>query len=333
MQLPDDLREALAAEIGSAVARHMAEAARSLSRRYRGGHARSASAPLVTPLDARAYAAYRMPATYAAMAAVFWEVRDRLPGWAPHSMLDVGGGPGTAAWAAAAVWPELSRITILERDSGMIAVGTALAGHARSQPIQGAEWHAVDITNDWDAGGADLTIAGYLLGELTPHGRAQLVQRLWQHTNAVCVIVEPGTPRGYALIVEASEVLTREGSRILAPVPPTWPCLEHENDWLHFSERVARTRAQRAAKGATLAHEDEKFCYLVASRQASEPFAARVIRHPQIRSGHIRLTVCTSEGIRHLVVPRSQKEAYRRAKDLRWGSAIEPDEAGLFGLE
>jgi ribosomal protein RSM22 (predicted rRNA methylase) len=127
-------------------------------------------------------------------------------------------------------------------------------------------------------------------------------------------------------------VLTVAGADIIAPVPPSWPCLEHENDWLHFSERVSRTRLHRTAKDATLSYEDEKFCYLAASRLKSTAIAARVVRQPQIRSGHVRLTLCTKDGIRHLVIPRSQKAAYRLARDLRWGSAIEVDEADLFGL-
>jgi ribosomal protein RSM22 (predicted rRNA methylase) len=332
MQLPDDLRDALAAEVGSGASRHLAGAAQSLSRRYRAGHARSTSTPLESPLDARAYAAYRMPATYAALAAAFGETQDRLPRWTPHSMLDVGGGPGTAAWAAATTWPELADITILERDGGMAGIGTALATHAGSLAVQRARWRRVDITGEWGSEPAGLTAAGYVLGEPAPEARAQIVERLWQHTDSVCVIVEPGTPRGYEVIREATHGLIRAGASVIAPVPPTWPCLENETDWLHFSERVGRTRVQRVAKDATLAYEDEKFCYLVASRWPGEPFAARVIRHPQIRSGHVRLTVCTPAGIRHLVIPRSRKETYRKARDLHWGSAIEPDEANVFGL-
>jgi hypothetical protein len=42
--------------------------------------------------------------------------------------------------------------------------------------------------------------------------------------------------------------------------------------------------------------------------------------------------VCTVNGIRHLVIPRSRKDAYRVARGLRWGSAISFDDAKLLGL-
>lgn len=333
MQLPDDLRQALGIELNSVAPRHLAAASQALSRRYRAGHGRSGAAPLETSLDARAYAAYRMPATYAALAAVFREVRERLPDWSPRSMLDVGGGPGTAAWAAARTWPELNRITIIERDAAMIETGRALASHAASSALQNVEWRQRDVTGDWGAGEADLTTAGYLLGELPAGAAAGLASELWAHTAGVCAVVEPGTPRGYLLTVELGDALVTSAAAIVAPVHPNWTCLEHDADWLHFAERVSRTRLQRAAKDASLSYEDEKFCYIVASRLAARPIAARVVRQPQIRSGHVRLTICTPAGIQHLVVPRSRKEAYRKARDLKWGSAIEEEDAALFGLD
>ena len=51
--------------------------------------------------DAIAYALSRMPATYAAAAAVIDELKALAPGFAPGAVLDVGAGPGTAAWAVA----------------------------------------------------------------------------------------------------------------------------------------------------------------------------------------------------------------------------------------
>jgi ribosomal protein RSM22 (predicted rRNA methylase) len=247
-------------------------------------------------------------------------------------MLDIGGGPGTAAWAAVETWPELARIAVLERDTAMIETGRALASYAASPALRNIEWRQGDAVGTWDVGEADLTTTAYVLGELPAATRAEMAGNLWRHTLGVCVIVEPGTPRGYALVVESGEAFSSAGATIVAPVPLDWTCLEHDADWLHFAERVSRTRLHRGAKDASLSYEDEKFCYKVASRLPARPVAARVVRQPQIRSGHVRLVLCTPEGIRHLVVPRSRKEAYRKARDLRWGSAIELDVATLFGL-
>lgn len=333
MQLPDPLREGLAAELASTSPRDLSAASQALSQTYRSPHGGTQGAAVAGPLQARAYAAYRMPATIAALAAAFREVRDRLPGWVPRSLLDVGTGPGSAAWAAVEMWPGLERIVFLEREPAMIELGRALATRSPSAALRQAEWRREDITGAWDATRADLAVTGYVLGELAPDTRAGLVRRLWECTDGASVIVEPGTPRGYADVVVAGEVLAALGARIIAPVPLSWPCLEHEHDWLHFSDRVSRSRLHRTAKDASLSFEDEKYSYVAAARLDSRPIAARVVRQPQIRSGHVRLTLCTKEGIRHLVVSRRQKDAYRRTKDLRWGSAIEEDEAHLFDLD
>jgi ribosomal protein RSM22 (predicted rRNA methylase) len=59
---------------------------------------------------------------------------------------------------------------------------------------------------------------------------------------------------------------------------------------------------------------------------------ARVVRQPQIRSGHVRLTLCTPQGVRHIVVGKSQRDAYRLARKLRWGSALNEEDASVLGL-
>src|SRR5579884_1100290 len=262
MQLPDDLREALESELGSSSGRALGAASRDLSQRYRGRPASGVSL-LQTSLDPAAYAAYRMPATFAALAAAMAETRARLPDWSPRSLLDVGAGPGTAAWAAVDVWPSLESVTSIERDPAMIALGRRLAAHG-STVLQGAQWIERSIADErWDAPSADLTAAGYVLGELTATDRAAFVEHLWKQTMDVCLIAEPGTPRGYGAIRQATETLAGSGAQIIAPFPASWQCLEHDDDWCHFSVRAPRTRLQRAAKGATLSYEDEKYSYVV----------------------------------------------------------------------
>ena len=42
-----------------------------------------------------------------------------------------------------------------------------------------------------------------------------------------------------------------------------------------------------------MGYEDEKFAFTAFSRYEGEAFQGRVIRHPQIRKGHVRLRLCT----------------------------------------
>lgn len=332
MELPEELRTALAAELQTVRPRQLVDASRNLSHRYRGRTGRDAKDSLISSADVPAYIAYRLPATFAAVAAVLREVRDRRPDLSPKRLLDVGGGPGTAAWAAVTVWPELERISILERNADMIRIGQRLAAGSDSRAIREAVWRSIDIASIWNEEPADLVTAGYVIGELPDCARDEAVQRLWDHADDVCIVVEPGTPQGADLIRVATHRLTSRGADILAPFPRDWHCRESEHDWCHFAERLPRTRIHRTAKEATLAYEDEKYAYVAGSRHAGIPIAARVLRHPQARSGHLRLVLCTAEGVRHIVVPRSHREAYRRAKELRWGSAIPLDDADLYGL-
>jgi ribosomal protein RSM22 (predicted rRNA methylase) len=326
------LRDALETTLSMQPARELAAAVRDLSRRYREEHGRAAGPFLRTRLDVAAYAAYRLPATYAAAAAALHQLRESRPDFAPRSVLDAGGGPGTAGWAVAETWPGTERITVLERDPNMIDLGRELAAQAGSAAIRTAEWRRVDLAANEPAVDADLVVMAYVLGELGADGRERVVRGLWERTGDTFVLVEPGTPRGFALIHEAGDLLAAEGGQAVAPFPWTWNCLEHEGDWCHFSARVPRTRLHRTVKDAALSYEDEKFSFVAMSRVPGLPIAARVIRHPQVRSGHIRLTLCAAGGVKHVVVTRKNKDAFRLARDLKWGSSIGAVESEVLAL-
>lgn len=332
MDLPEDLRTSLAEQLEKTSIADIAAAVRRVSARYREQRAMPAEPLLRSPTEIAAYAAYRLPATFATIRAVFQEVEARRPNLNPRTILDAGAGPGTAAWAAATTWPGLNSILVLENDARMISFGRALAVCSTFASVRSALWERRDLRLPWEAPPADVVVGGYVLGELPAEDVDAVVARLWDHTHEVCVLVEPGTPKGSALVLRASQLLAEIGAHVVAPFPADWQCLEHESDWCHFSERVARTHMHRVAKSASLSYEDEKYSYVVASRRPGVPIGARVLRHPQTRPGVVRLVLCTAEGVRHVTVARSSREAYRKARDLHWGAAISPEDATLFGL-
>lgn len=90
-------------------------------------------------------------------------------------------------------------------------------------------------------------------------------------------------------------------------------------DWCHFAQRVPRTSLHRRLKGGALAYEDEKFSHVVAAPHSATPAASRIVRHPQKRSGHIQLTLCTRHGLETTTVSRSHGEDYRQARQAEWG--------------
>ncbi len=323
MDLPTDLRDALNNELERRDATALARATAALVERYRSGQPAPGGDFLAGQDDIAAYAAYRLPATYAASVAALAQVRDRWVGEAPRTLLDVGAGPGTALWAAGAVWPGLERALLLERDERMIALGRRLAARSRSPLVAEAGWERADLLGAWEAAPHDLVVAAYVLNELPDERRAALVAALWARATQSLVLIEPGTPAGFARIREARRQLIAAGATVLAPCPHDRACPMPENDWCHFAQRINRTRLHRQVKGGILSYEDEKFSYVAVSRQPGTPIAARILRHPQILPGRVERELCTPTGLRQEVVTRSRdKVAFRRARDEHWGDAL-----------
>jgi ribosomal protein RSM22 (predicted rRNA methylase) len=319
MELPQELRSA----IEEALPREPSAggAAAGLSARYRAGKPGRAGY-VADALDAVAYAATRMPATYAAVRAALEEAARRLPGFSPGRLLDAGAGTGSAAWAAAAVWPELREITLLEKDGSMAALGQALAARSASPALAAGGWLRADLTGEWPCGHYDVVTLCYALGELPEDRQRSVVRKLWDAADAL-VIVEPGTKAGFNRVLAARDMLMESGARIAAPCPGNTPCPE-AGGWCHFSARVARSRLHRRMKGAELSYEDEKYSYLVAAKAECRPCEARVLRHPGIFKGHVELELCTPEGRKHMVVSKRMGDEYRQARDLKWGDAAPP---------
>jgi ribosomal protein RSM22 (predicted rRNA methylase) len=325
MDLPADLRRALSGELAAVPQKHLATAVARLSARYRTASPLAHGGFLRAPTDVLAYVAYRMPATFAAMHAALDEVRARQPLWRPRTFLDAGAGPGTGMWAAGEIWPELQRFTLLEREEGMISLGRRLAAHTRSAALRRADWRRLDLSSSWDEVPHDLVIASYVLGELSPALQERLLARLWSLTLGALVIIEPGTPAGFAHILRGRQHLLRAGATIVAPCPHMQPCPLASNDWCHFAQRLTRSRLHRQAKQADMQFEDEKFSYVAVARSPGLPIAGRVIRHPQIREGHIHLELCAPDGLKSTTVSRKDRAAMRQARALNWGDALSGD--------
>ena len=123
MELPIDLQIALDREFTSLSSKKLAVLVNDLSHRYRSGSSSDGKKFLKSERDIAAYAACRLPATYAAVYSALIQVKDQLQNFIPQTLLDVGAGPGTAMWATATIWPDIKSITLLEGEKGMIALG------------------------------------------------------------------------------------------------------------------------------------------------------------------------------------------------------------------
>jgi len=305
VQLPDYVRRMIEERAEAVGFRALKNAASAMSAAYR----ESRAARLPDPAHAAAYLVTRMPATFGAAHAVLCELRERLGARPISSVLDIGAGAGGASLAARECFPEARTITMVERDS-------ALAAAAR-QWLPQAAITLEDVTHLKALPPHDLVIAAYSLGEIAE----PLAARLWQAARVALAAIEPGTPRGYALILKVREELLAAGASMVAPCPAATPCPLAAPGWCHFAARVERSSVHRRIKDAALGYEDEKFSYIAVARQPVDLPVSRIIRRPRQRPGLIVLETCTPGGVRTVRAPRSDREAFRAARKASWGGA------------
>ncbi|MBI3654216.1 MAG: methyltransferase domain-containing protein [Acidobacteria bacterium] len=326
MQLPFHLRAAIEEELASVKPDALAQAAAELSIHYRANEAPRNRA-IATATHAQAYLATRLPATFAAAHSVLSELHQRMPEAGFASLLDLGAGQGAAMWAAAEVFDELAKITLIERDRNLIQMGKQLAEKSAVAAMQTADWQHGNVESAFAVEPHDVVVMAYALGELKPPAQLSVIKRAWQITAKTLVIIEPGTTQGYANVMQARTELIQQGAQVVAPCPHALPCPMQGRDWCHFSARVERAAFHRRAKAATSAYEDEKFSYFIGTKlDAVNATEARIVRHPKIFKGHINLELCARDGLERTTITKSNKEAFRRARKSAWGDAWQTDE-------
>jgi ribosomal protein RSM22 (predicted rRNA methylase) len=278
--------------------------------------------PQLDPIHQAAYLLTRLPATYAVLLRILRECRLRLPDLRVETMLDLGAGPGTALWAAAVDFPELARVVLAEDNGGWIELGKRLTSHSHRQVIHSAEWKQGSIAAQLPNGKFDLVTVSYVLKELPAAERIPVIEAAWERTAKLLLIAEPGTPAGFQHIREVRRQLIATKAHLVAPCPHQNACPMQGDDWCHFAERLERTSEHRRAKGAELGYEDEKYSYLVFSREPVPLPAARILRHPRKHSGHVELELCTPPGLRRETISRKDGEKYKAAKKAEWGDVF-----------
>ena len=315
---PQELTQALEALLAGREGAQLERDAKNISENYRMRTGKG-NRLLTRESEAAAYAAARMPATFAAAYEAITQALE-ASGLAPKTLVDCGAGTGAATWAAAQLL-ELDAITCLEREDAMRSVGNTLMRLA-SGALANAQWASCDLTTD-TLPRAELVVEGYMLGELSEGMRLPVAEKLWRACSQMLVLIEPGTPQGFANLAAVRRELAGLGAYVAAPCPAGCRvCPMAGEDWCHFAVRVQRTKLHKALKGGDAPYEDEKFCYLALTRTPlAAACAARVLRHPLIAPGRITLIVCEA-GEKKTRVVTKKDPLWKRARKIGAGDAL-----------
>ena len=337
-QFPEVIQEKIDALVEKIPLEKLIEGSENLQRLYRernSSERNSAYPSLKGSISHLAYLASRMPATFAAVLQTFKYLIELCPTFSPRSLLDLGAGPGTGLFAANMLFDSLKNATLIERDPLFVDLAKDFYNsYSFNNSYSRTNNSQIDVAFQLTEFGSflgeketvahDLVLFSYSLGELDALLFQQILDLSWSRTLSHLVIIEPGTPRGYATIMKAREFLLLKGAKIIAPCPHQAKCPIKENEWCHFAARLSRSRLHRKIKGADLGFEDEKFSYLIVSRTSEENTKfARVIRSPCKRSGHIHFTFCTPQGeIEETIISKRTKERFLLAKKAEWGDIL-----------
>jgi ribosomal protein RSM22 (predicted rRNA methylase) len=320
--LPPELRAGLDRAMQGVSRNALIEHANAISQAYRTGG--NSASSIRNANDALAYALTRLPATFAAAAAVLGELREILPDFAPRTLIDVGAGPGTAAWAAVRYFAGLNKIDLIDSNTSLRQLALDLMRMSRSEALRDARYDKGDAQQlIASCKPADLIVASYLIGEILDKELLQRADQLWSITAGILVVIEPGTPAGFARIRAVRSYLTGQGAFVVSPCPHDLECPLTGDDWCHFSQRLGRSRDHKQVKGAELPFEDEKYSYVVLSRNRPATAALdRVLAPPRVTKGEITTKLCTPDGLVMDVARRRDRDAYKARRNWRWGDAV-----------
>jgi ribosomal protein RSM22 (predicted rRNA methylase) len=320
--LPPALAQGVARILEGVSRNEIAQRSARLSQHYRAG---GTSKAVADDLDVAAYLLARLPATYAATAAVLAQVAARIPAFDPASVLDVGAGPGTASWAAVQAWPAIAGVRLVDNSPVFLDTAIRLAAQSAHPALSKAVTIRNDVAVRADLPKADMVIASYALAEIPGPRIAALAASLWDACGAVLVLIEPGTPAGFQRILTCRDALLAQGAAIAAPCPHRQACPVAAPDWCHFAQRLPRSRDHMLAKSAIVPFEDEKFSYLAVAREhvAIAPCRGRILAPPRRNKAALTMKVCEAGAVRTVAIASRDREAFARHRRLDWGDALE----------
>ncbi len=280
--------------------------------------------------EALAYAISRMPATYSAVKTACEQMEKTLSlandGYLKNlkTLIDVGAGTG-AATLALNEFINFEEIQCLEREEVMISLGQQLLESSDNSNGNSAVWSKFDISYEELNKASDVVVTSYMLNEFSDEKVLSVVDKLWNMTKKLLIIVDSGTPNDHKRLIKIKNHLYKNGGKIVAPCTINEGCGLPENDWCHFSCRVERTKLHKEVKSADVPYEDEKFTYLIVAKDeslAQIENVNRVIRHPIINTNMVKAKLCSNGEIIEKIYTKKDKELYKKVKKAKVGDLV-----------
>ena len=303
MQLPVDLQNKINELYLEFSKKELTETQAGLTKKYKEQTGDSKSL-INSKKDSLVYSISRMPATYSV---IFSLVKNLVKqGFLDNieKIADVGSGTGAGYFALSDIFNDASFL-LFERDKFMIDIFSKLVD-GKIQPIK------TDIVKDDVEIDADLTIASYVLSEMTENDRLLTVKKLLPKGNSSLLLIDTGTPEVYRQFMQIKNHIQKQGYFVVAPCVSKNCMLE--NDYCQFYARVERSAIHRIIKNATLSYEDEKYFYLLIQKEDFKNKQSRVIRRPRFAPNIVEHTLCMSDGVKKKIFTKREKELFKRAK-------------------
>ena len=314
MRIPDELEAKIENEINNIKLTDLRDIAKILSAMYMNAK-RTGQSLLNKNLEVLAYSIIRMPATFCAINKA---IEETLKRYNPNikTVLDIGSGTGAGEWAVLNNI-DVEEITCIEREKEMENMARKLLqGH------NNIKWRNQDIVQDNITDKADLIITSYMINELKEASKEKVINDILQAFNKLAIFIEPGTPEGFNNIRKVQRLALERNLNIIAPCTCQTECSLPPDDWCHSIVRVERSKVHKFVKNADVPYEDEKFSYIAISREKIDNSGARILRHPNISSGFIKVKVCNNGSIEEKTITKKEKDLFKKVKKLKCGDLI-----------
>ena len=314
MKIPFELEEKIAREIQNVKLSDLKEVAQTLSNRYMN-EKRKGQSLINKKLEVLAYSIIRMPATFCAIDKA---IEETLKKYNPtiETALDIGSGTGAGEWAILNNI-DISKITCIEREDEMSSLAQKLLEEHKN-----INWKNQDIVKNKINEKADLVIVSYMINELQDEVKEDVIKNILESFNKIVIFIEPGTPDGFSNIRKIQKIAINNNLNILAPCTSQNECKLPKDDWCHSIVRVERNKIHKFVKDADLPYEDEKFSYIAISKEKIDNSGARILSHPNISSGFIKVKLCNNGIIEDKTFTKKDKENFKKIKKLKCGDLI-----------